>query len=149
MAKNDKGTWVGKTMQPTFQTYPTAGMIQPAASSSTAPSSTPATNTPPPPSNILPPLTPTLPIGNITIGEGGGYPIIGDITVPNEYLQQAMTQQADIGPGAVTPDLAMNAPRLKLVNAVMGATSGPNVGTANASTMRGGQGSFYNIRRNN
>lgn len=125
MAKNDKGTWVGKTMQPTFQTYPTAGMIQPAASSSTAPSSTPATNAPPPPSNIIPPLTPTLPIGNITIGEGGGYPIIGDIILPNSsYDFTSVTAPPIDYTQPIAPQPEISTGREMLVNAVMRRTGG-------------------------
>lgn len=163
MAKNERGTWVGTTTQPSFQSYPTAGMLQQGSGSGTPTAPPPTTAPPPPPPPVtpppttLPPLTPTLPYGTGTL-EGGGY---GNINVPPNYQPPGndyyslpeisapyQAPQEPLGPGPVLPELPIPAPRLKLIDAVMEKTSGPQIGAANNSTLRNGVGGLYNIRRN-
>jgi len=51
MSKNAKGTWVGKSIQPQYQTYQTAGMLKPKV---TAPMATPPVVNP----VVQPPVVP-------------------------------------------------------------------------------------------
>lgn len=70
MPKNNLNSWVGTTMQPQFQTYQTAGMLQPQTGQTGQPLGPPppVTPSPPPPSTqgtvITPPPTsvPTFPL---------------------------------------------------------------------------------------
>ena len=98
MPKNAQGSWVGTQAQPVFQTYPTAGMLQPAAApvQPVVPQTQPVPEVPP---TTLPPDL---------LGQIGGL-FTGNTEHPLPIVP--------------TPEpISTDDPRTRLVNAVLGMT---------------------------
>jgi hypothetical protein len=106
MPKNAQGSWVGTQAQPVFQTYQTAGMLQPAA----------------PPTQPVAPPPPTAPA-----------PVVGAQLPPDLIGQIGLLTGNTSHPMPFQPPQteAMTDPRERLVNAVLGATGGGGRRAAN------------------
>lgn len=109
MPKNASGSWVGTSMQPTFRTYQTAGMLQPSAEPSPSPGTPPV-------------------VGNAPVP---------DFTLPPEFAPPVITPIAP--PGSVGIDVNAQDSRARLANAIISTTrGGGGTGSVSLGAGRGG-----------